>query len=88
MNVNVDISEYTILIIFIAVILTFFITIIYYIKRKYDSIDKYAGKLSNASLSYNELLKQYEEELNSIGISNKQKKKLLKTFIEKHLLSE
>ncbi len=88
MNVNVDISEYTILIIFIAVILTFFITIIYYIKRKYDSIDKYAGKLSNTSLSYNELLKQYEEELNSIGISNKQKKKLLKTFIEKHLLSE
>lgn len=88
MNVNIDINGLTILIISIVIMTAICIITLYYIKRKYDSIDKYAGKSSNTSLSYNELLKQYEEELNSIGISNKQKKKLLKTFIEKHLLSE
>lgn len=49
-----------------------FIAIMYYIKRKFDAIDKYNDKISDKLKTYKENQTQYEENLKDIGLSDKE----------------
>lgn len=55
-----------------VLIVLIFIAIMYYIKRKYDSIDKYNDKISDKLKTYKEIQAQYKENLKDIGLSNKE----------------
>lgn len=53
-------------------IILIFIAIMYCIKRKYDSIDKYNDEVSDKLKTYKENQTQYEENLKDIGLSDKE----------------
>lgn len=55
-----------------------FIAVMYYIKRKYDSIDKYIKEVSDKLKTYKEHQTQYKEKLKDIGLSDKEIKALVK----------
>lgn len=59
-------------------IILIFIAIMYYIKRKYDSIDKYNDKVSDKFKTYKENQTQYQENLKDIGLSDKEIKTISK----------
>lgn len=59
-------------------IILMFIVIMYYIKRKYDSIDKYNDKVSDKLKTYKESQTQYKENLKDIGLSDKEIKTISK----------
>lgn len=59
-------------------IVLLFIIVMYYIKRKYDSIDKYNDKISDKLKTYKESQTQYKENLKDIGLSDKEIKNISK----------
>lgn len=59
-------------------IILVFIAIMYYIKRKYDAIDKYNDKVSDKLRTYKESQIQYKKNLKDIGLSDKEIKKISK----------
>lgn len=61
-----------------VLIILIFIAIMYYIKRKYDSIDKYNDKVSDKLKTYKENQTQYKENLKDIGLSDKEIKTISK----------
>lgn len=65
-------------IIICVLIILIFIAIMYYIKRKYDSIDKYNDKVSDKLKTYKESQAQYKENLKDIGLSDKEMKVIKK----------
>lgn len=65
-------------IIICVLIILLFIVVMYYIKRKYDSIDKYNDKVSEKLKTYKENQTQYKENLKDIGLSDKEIKTISK----------
>lgn len=61
-----------------VLIILIFIAIMYYIKRKYDTIDKYNDKVSDKLKTYKESQAQYKENLKDIGLSDKEMKVIKK----------
>lgn len=76
-SINID-KNTLIAIIVIAIII--FILIMYYNKRKFDSIDKYNENKSDKPKTYKENQEQYEKNLDDLGIKSK---KETRTILQK-----
>ena len=53
-------------------VILIFIASMYYIKRKFDAIDKYNDKISDKLKTYKESQSGYMENLKEIGLSDKE----------------
>lgn len=70
-----------------VLIILMFTVIMYYIKRKFDSIDNYIREVSDKLKTYKENQAQYKQNLKDIGLSNKEIKligKILKLLTDKN----
>lgn len=82
---TIEIENNIILLIFL-VLLLISIVVMYYIKRKFDSIDKYNDKVVDKLKTYKENQIQYKQNLKDIGLSNKEIKiieKIIKLITQK-----
>ena len=80
-NINVYINNYTLYGILIIAILGF-VAFMYYIKRKFDSIDEYNKLVSDKLNSYKENQKQYNKNQTDSGIKSKRQKGITSKIVK------
>lgn len=74
-NISIDIK------VFISVALLF-VALMYYIKRKFDSIDKYNENLADKLNSYKENKEQYNKNMKAIGVKSQNTKNFISNIIK------
>lgn len=74
-NISIDIK------VFISVVLLF-VALMYYIKRKFDSIDKYNENLADELNSYKENKEQYNKNMEVTGAKSQNTKNFISNIIK------